>query len=79
MDYKIRRFKKGDEDAIVSLIRRTLREVNIKDYSKETIGKIVKEFSPNIILNRAKSFHMYVAVVSDLIVGVGLLAHIGIV
>ena len=71
MDYKIRRFKKGDEDAIVSLIRRTLREVNIKDYSKETIKKIVKEFSPNIILNRAKSFHMYVAVVSDLIVGVG--------
>ena len=71
MDYKIRRFKKGDEEEIVSLIYRTLREVNIKDYSKETIEKIVKEFSPNIILNRAKSFHMYVAVVSDLIVGVG--------
>ena len=48
-----------------------MKEHNIKDYSKETIEKIVKEFSPNIILNRAKSFHMYVAVVSDLIVGVG--------
>ena len=71
MDYKIRRFKKGDEEEIVLLIRRTLREVNIKDYSKEKIEEIAKEFSPTIILNRAKSFHMYVAVVYDLIVGVG--------
>lgn len=35
----IRRFKESDAEEVSALIARTLREVNIKDYSAEYIEK----------------------------------------
>lgn len=58
--YKIRRFQAGDAEETAALIAKTLRTVNIKDYSKEYIEANVSSHSADVLIGRAKQGHMYV-------------------
>lgn len=40
--YQIRRFKESDAKEVVNVIKRASLEVNIKDYKKEAMDKLVK-------------------------------------
>lgn len=67
----IRRFKESDAKKVSNLIARTLREVNIKDYSVEYIENDVKILSPEFLIERSKWTHSYVVCEDDKIVGCG--------
>ena len=67
----IRRFIPEDSKEVSDLIVKTLREVNIKDYSKEYIENEVQRMQPNRILKRAEWTHFYVVCVENKIVGCG--------
>ncbi len=67
----IRRFKPGDTEKVSALIIKTLREVNIKDYSKEYIENLILKMQPEDILKRAKETHFYVVYDEERIVGCG--------
>lgn len=67
----IRRFKESDTKEVSDLIARTLREVNIKDYSIEYIENSVKTLTPEFLLERLKWTNGYVVCMDDKIVGCG--------
>ena len=67
----IRRFKESDAEEVSALIARTLREVNIKDYSAEYIEKDVKLITPEYLIERAGWTHSYVVCEDDRIIGCG--------
>ncbi|MGX8715977.1 MAG: GNAT family N-acetyltransferase [Lachnospiraceae bacterium] len=67
----IRRFIPNDEEKVSALIAETLREVNIKDYSREYIEKVVQSLQPEDILKRAKWTHFYLVCDGDRILGCG--------
>ncbi len=67
----IRRFQETDAKEVSALIVRTLREVNIKDYSSEYIENIVSVMQPMNIVERAAGTHMYVVCNGDKIAGCG--------
>ena len=58
--YKIRRFQAGDAEEVSALISKTLRTVNIKDYSEKYIEANVSSHSADVLIERAKHGHMYV-------------------
>ena len=70
-NYRIRRFEVSDADEVSSLIIKTLRISNIKDYPAEHIENDVKAFTPEGVLNRAGWMHLYVVLNEDKIVGCG--------
>ena len=67
----IRRFLPQDAEEVSALIIRTLREVNIRDYSGEYIENLVQRLQPEDILKRAEWTHFYVACHGNGIVGCG--------
>lgn len=67
----IRMFKESDATEVANLIARTLREVNIKDYSKEHIEKDVQLLSRQFLIERSKWTHFYVVCEDEKIVGCG--------
>lgn len=67
----IRRFKEADAQAVSALIAKTLRTVNIRDYSPEYIENDVAHLSPQHILERAAWTHFYVALEDDSVIGCG--------
>ena len=67
----IRKFTPEDAEKVSALIVKTLREVNIKDYSKEYIENIVQRSQPEDVLKRAKWTHFYVVCDEDTILGCG--------
>ncbi len=67
----IRRFKPEDAEPVSSMIARTLREVNIRDYSAEAIEDLVLRMQPGDILQRASWTHFYVVADGEKIVGSG--------
>lgn len=67
----IRKFLHDDAEEVSALISKTLREVNIRDYTKEYIEKLVQRLQPKDILERAKWTHFYVACDAERIVGCG--------
>ncbi len=69
--YKIRRFHADDGEEVAALIAQTLRTVNIRDYSKEYIEATVSSLGADVLLERAKRGHMYVACHDAEIVGCG--------
>ena len=69
--YKIRRFQSGDAEEVSALIAKTLRMVNIKDYSKEYIEANVLSHSTDVLIEHAKHGHMYVVCDNSRIVGCG--------
>ncbi len=72
--YKIRRFQAGDAEEVSALISKTLRTVNIKDYSEEYIEANVSSHSADVLIERAKQGHMYVVCDNSRIVGCGAIA-----
>ncbi len=71
MSLAIRRFEEKDADAVSRLIIRTLREVNVRDYSEDYIEKTVSEMTPDGIKKRASWTHFYVACDTEKIIGCG--------
>ncbi len=71
MAWSIRRFERSDAQAVAALIARTLREVNIRDYSAEYIEDSVGKMSAGNILDRAGWTHFYVALDGAAIIGCG--------
>lgn len=69
--YNVRRFQDTDADEVSSLIIKTLRTTNIKDYSKEYIENDVRVFSPDGVIKRASWTHFYVVSEGNTIVGCG--------
>lgn len=67
----IRRFKESDANTVSALVARTLREVNIKDYSAEYIERDVKALNPEFLIKRTQWTHSYVACEDDKVVGCG--------
>ena len=69
--YTIRKFQNTDADEVSSLIIKTLKTSNSKDYSEEYIENDVKMFSPEGVIQRAGWTHFYVIVEENIIVGCG--------
>ena len=67
----IRRFTEADAQAVSTMIARTLREVNSRDYPPEYIEADVAALSPEAILGRAVWQHFYVAEEVGTMVGCG--------
>ena len=67
----IRRFTKNDAEKVSSLIIRTLKTTNSKDYSEESIKALEKQMQPSHILERASWTHFYVVEDNDTIIGCG--------
>ncbi|MCM1269624.1 MAG: GNAT family N-acetyltransferase [Ruminococcus flavefaciens] len=72
--YQIRRFRVEDAGEVSELIAKTLRTVNIKDYSEEYIEANVSSHSADVLIERAKHGHMYVVYDDSQIVGCGAIA-----
>lgn len=68
---RIRRIQPGDADAVVNIIARNLREVNNKDYPADYIEAIVRANDRDVILDRMKHAHMYVACQGETVLGCG--------
>ena len=67
----IRRFTENDAEKVSSLIIRTLKTTNSKDYSKESINAHEMQLQPSHILERAAWTHFYVVEDNDTIIGCG--------
>ena len=67
----LRRFRKGDEFAVSDVICTTLAISNRKDYSPAFIEENIRSHSPNIISERAKEAHFFVAMDGETIIGCG--------
>ena len=67
----IRLFRNEDAEEVAALIARTLREVNIRDYSPENIEANVASHDAEAIRNRAGWTHFYVVEDGDKIIGCG--------
>ncbi len=72
--YKVRRFQTVDAQEVSALIAKTLRTVNIKDYSKEYIEATILSLSAEELIKRAEQEHMYVVCDNSRIVGCGAVA-----
>ena len=57
---KNRRFKEQDAKEVSELVRRTLRETNIKDYSEEYIENDIAKIDENFFIERSKWTNCYV-------------------
>lgn len=67
----LRRFQKDDEYAISDVICTTLAISNQKDYSPAFIEENIRSHSPEVIAQRAKDAHFYVAMDGETIIGCG--------
>lgn len=68
---RIRPYMPGDERGMSELICRTLRISNAKDYPPEFIEENVRSHSPEIVAERVKDAHFYVATDRRKIIGCG--------
>ena len=71
---EIRRFQPEDAAETAQMIAETLLISNSKDYSREYIERIITSHSAEIISERAKDGHMYVACDGSRIIGCGAIA-----
>lgn len=70
----IRSFKEEDAAEVARVIAETLRVSNSRDYSKEYIEANISSHSADVLIERAKQGHMYVACDGSRIVGCGAVA-----
>ena len=68
---KLRRFTENDAEKVSTLIIRTEKITNSKDYSEEWINALEKRAQPSDILERAAWTHFYVVEDNDTIIGCG--------
>ncbi len=71
---KIRLFKEEDAAEVEQVIAETLRISNSRDYSKEYIEANISSHSADVLIERSKQGHMYVACDGARIVGCGTVA-----
>ncbi len=71
---EIRRFKPEDAKELSDVIAKTLRTVNIKDYSTENVEENVKSHNAEVLTERASQGHMYVVCDGEKIIGCGCIA-----
>ena len=67
----IRHFRENDAEKVSTLIIRTEKITNSKDYSEELINALEKRAQPSDILERAGWTHFYVVEDNDTIIGCG--------
>ena len=67
----IRNFTENDAEKVSAMIIRTLKTINSKDYSKESINALEMQLQPSHILERAAWTHFYVVEDNDTIIGCG--------
>ena len=67
----IRRFRENDAEKVSSMIIRTEKITNSKDYSEEWINAFEKRVQPSLIIERAGWTHFYVVEENDTIIGCG--------
>lgn len=70
----MRSFRPEDAAKTSEVIAKTLRISNSNDYSKEYIEANIESHSPEILIERAKEGHMYVACDGSQIIGCGAIA-----
>ena len=71
---EIRLFKQEDAIETAQVIAETLRTSNSKDYSPKYIDDTISSLSADVLIERAKSGHMYVVCDKARIVGCGAIA-----
>ena len=71
MSWTVRRFRPEDAGEVSDLIIRTLREINIRDYTPEYIEETAAQMQPEKIIARASWTHFYVLLGENSIVGCG--------
>ena len=71
---EIRRFQPEDAIETAQIIAKTLKISNSKDYSGEYIERMIASHSAEMISERAKDGHMYVACDGSRIIGCGAIA-----
>ena len=67
---KIRRYEDGDETEICKIIQKDVLAENIKDYTPKAIEHLIKTHNEELISRRAKTFHTYVFLINEKIIGV---------
>ena len=67
----VRRYQEQDAEAIVSLIRRNVLEVNVKDYGEKAMKALAEHHDVNWFKGVAAYANVYVFCVDDEIIGVG--------
>lgn len=72
---KIRMFEQEDAAELERVIAKTLRISNSRDYSNEYIEAFISSHSADILIERSKQGHMYVACDELRIVGCGTIAE----
>ena len=65
----IRKFQQKDAKEVSDLIRKTLKQVNRKDYSNEVIENLCEIYSPKNIINSSHKKQIFIAVINSQIVG----------
>ena len=73
MEIKVRRYIAGDEKDICKVVKKDVLTENIKDYPKEAIDHLIESHNEDLIIRRAKAFHVYVLTENDNIIGVGMI------
>ena len=69
--FKVRKFQEEDAEEVSALIAKTLKTINIKDYSSEYIENDIKKLSPSNIIERSKWMNFYVICDEGIIIGCG--------
>lgn len=72
-EFKVRRYKSGDEKEICKLIEKDIRYENIKDYTPNDIEHLITSHNEELIIRRSQKFHVYVITDNEKIVGVGMI------
>ncbi len=67
----VRRYEDSDAEAIVSIIHRNFREVNVKDYGEETIEELVTSHNVEWFRGVASYANVYTFCVDEEVVAVG--------
>ena len=73
----VRRFEKKDAQEAAELIRRSLMEVNIKDYAPEEMERIAQGYCDVNLCRIAEEGHMYVVCSEKQIIGTGAVRQSG--
>ncbi|WP_203638656.1 GNAT family N-acetyltransferase [Levilactobacillus wangkuiensis] len=71
MDINVRKFKASDAEAVASVVAKTLRESNSKDYSQEYIENEIRQMPATFFIDKAKQTHFYVFCDQQKVIGTG--------
>jgi len=65
----IRKFEEKDAEEVSKLIVENLKEVNVRDYSKDIIEKMIPHYKPEALIEKSKKRIILVAQMENRIVG----------